>query len=400
MSKRDEGGIIGHDCRMIGEEGEASKVAATIANVLKIKRNSLCFCGSGEKWKNCCGSNPGHNPIFIETALDIARAYKQSQGQISRLPAGIWKRFEKASLRRFSCLYPGCKKKPVRCHLVPESILRSYYGGHCKEYRMEDISGLSFVSRGVGEAGCLPVFCSQHDNLLFRKIDQMEVQENLDEQYFLFALKATAFALRKTQYLLGIDSQVEIVRPFLIQAPKGSHITIDISHLETQYIRFVTCAYFYREAIEAYISKNWKYYLTSHRVIRSSLPIFFAALTNPSHDLTLQPINDTTEAIVMSCSAFMKQEGLHVLVSCPGGASQRLYLNLLRQLDHVDDEAFATVVNNLLTVSVETLLMPQSFALTESDAVKIGSANQLATAALKGQATYDLQDTNTPITFI
>ena len=120
----------------------------------------------------------------------------------------------------------------MNCHLVPENVLRSYYGGHCKEYGMEDTSGLSFVRTGIGKAGGLPVFCNHHDNGLFKEIDQLQICPETKEQYFLFALKAAAFSLRKCQYLLGIDSQIEIIRPFIIQEElkptTGSHLTIDI----------------------------------------------------------------------------------------------------------------------------------------------------------------------------
>jgi len=198
-------------------------------------------------------------------------------------------------------------------------------------------------------------------------------------------LKATAFSLRKTQCLLGIDSQVEIVRPFLmqerLQAPAGSHFTIDISRLQEQYIRFVSCFKFYKKAVEAYAARRWDYYLTLHRVIRSSRPIFFGGLINPSHDLNLRKINDTGQAIIIGCSAYTAKDGTHLLLSCPDGLSRDLYGELLYQLRMIDDGAFATAVNNLLTTSVETLLMPETFALNEIEMEKIDAANRLAGAA-------------------
>jgi SEC-C motif len=394
---------IGDDDRMIGKDDEASRVAAALANALKIGRNSLCFCGSGQKWKNCCGSNPKQNLVFLETAIETAKAYKASQGHITAVPVGIWNQVEKASSSRLPCLYPGCREKPVGCHLVPENVLRTYYGGHCNEYRMEDSAGFRFVKRGIGLAGCVPVFCSKHDHELFRKIDQTELQSDAKELSFLYALKATAFSLRKTQILLGVDSQLEIMRPFLIQeqrqAPPGSRFTIDISHLEAQYIRFVSCFEFYKKAMASYSSSNRDYF-TLHRVIQTPVPIFFGGLTNPSHDLNLRKINDTNQAIVISCSVFAAEDGTNILLSCPDGLSRNLYREFLQQLGTTDDRTFATVLNNLLTVSVETLFVPETFTLNEIGVGKITAAKQLAAAGLKNQAIFDLRNANTPVKFI
>jgi hypothetical protein len=389
---------------MIGKEGEASKVGAALATALKITGNSLCFCGSGKNWKSCCGANSTHDPVFIESALRAARAYKNSQGVIVGIPVGIWRAFEKASLNRFSCLFPGCREKPVSCHLVPENALRSSYGGHCTEYRMEDGSGLRFVRRGIGDAGCLPVFCSRHDNDLFKPIDPMKLSSPTQEQFFLFALKAVAFSLRKNQYLLSIDSQMEIVRPFLIQeklnAQHGSRLTIDISHLQDQYIRYNSCFKFYKEAIEAYASEAWDYYSTLHRVISSTRPIFLAGLINPSHDLHLRKVNHTNEPIVISCSVFTAEDRTHILLSCPKGLSQDLYRDFLRQLETADDRTFKTVVNNFLTISAETLLMPEGFEMNDDNYRKVGAAQTHARLALKGHAALDLCDRRAAIDFI
>ena len=274
---------------------------AAIARQLKVGQNSPCLCGCGKKWKNCCGLYPDRDPIFLENALKTARAYTKSQGKIRFLPAGIFKSFERSSLSRLRCLYPQCQEKPVNCHLAPENVLRSHFGGHCSKYGMDDTKGFRFIKTGIGDAGGLPVFCNQHDNDTFKKIDKLQITPNTKAEYFLFALKAVAFSLRKCQCLLGIDSQIEIIRPFLIQEElqpeSGSHFKIDISHLEEQYIRFVANLNFFKSAMDAYVSGSWNYYLTFHRVIPTTTPIFCSPLVNPSHDLKLRKINNSSEAI-------------------------------------------------------------------------------------------------------
>ena len=227
---------------MIGQEGEAGKVMAAIARQLKIGRNSLCLCGSSQKWKHCCGLHPDRDPIFLQAALKTARAYKNSQGTISALPAGIWRAFERTSLNRFRCLYPGCHEKPVNCHLVSENVLRSYYGGHCKEYGMEDTSGLSFVRTGIGKAGGLPVFCNHHDNGLFKEIDQLQIflKQNT---IFPICIESGSFFSSKLSVSLGHRQpnrdHSTVYYPGGAKANNCSHLTIDISNLQEQYVRFL-----------------------------------------------------------------------------------------------------------------------------------------------------------------
>jgi hypothetical protein len=129
-------------------------------------------------------------------------------------------------------------------------------------------------------------------------------------------------------------------------------------------------------------------------------PIFCGAALNPSHDLKLRKINSSKEAVMMSCSIFTAQDGTHVLLSCPSGASQNLYREFLQQLELADEQTFIVVINNLLTASPETLLLPETFALNETDAKKISDAHQVASAALRGCATFDPRDPDTSVKFI
>lgn len=387
----------------IGRTNEAHKVAAVLANVLKIERNSLCFCGIGKKFKSCCGSGHSDNLLFIERALDTAEAYRKSQGgQIRTVPGGIWKGFEKASLRRLPCLYPGCSERPVNCHLIPENILRSRFGGHCKEYRMDDESGMRFIRVGIGNAACLPVFCSKHDHALFNEIDRLGQDPLSDEQSFLLALKAVAFSLRKTQYLLGIDSQVEIARPFLMQGRvQGSHVTLDVSHFHEQYIRFTSTYDFLKKTIDAHSSKRWDFFYHFHQSTRHNGSIFFSGLINPSHDLSGHKINISDEAIAMACNIFTIDGQLRVLLSCPEGRSTKAYSELLKQLISTDEKTFITILNNLLTASVETLLLPEAFSSSLDDLQRIATAQQRAASSLKADnLIFDLKNSSQAVKFI
>ncbi len=386
-----------------GMQNKVRQVVAIIARQFKLTSDSLCFCGSGKKLKECCGVSAGGSLTFLEEALDAAHAYRQSQKHdITAVPLGIWKRVEAASLERLPCLYPGCTEKTVSCHLTPENVLRKNYGTYCKEFRVADTPGSwQFVQLGVGRAGCLPVFCARHDNGLFKPIDLGPIDFSSAEHRFLLAMKAQAFSLRKTQYLLGIDSQVEIARPFLIEAsnklPPGSNVTIDLARLQEQYICFTSAYTFFEKSIAAYQAQQWAFYSHFYRRTPSTSPLFFAALTNPCHDFHGEKINTSSETIAMTCTAVTDNGHLHVLLSCPGEPSKTLYQSFFEQLDKVDDATFTTIVNNMLTESVELLLVPATFVLPADGLAKIHAVRH--GAQQRPIAKIDLTDVGRAVKF-
>lgn len=391
---------------MIGKEHEAEKIAEFVAKALKIERNSLCFCTSGRKFKHCCGRNIGSDLTFLEDELKAGMAYKKAKGEIKGIPAGIWKKLEQGALGRFNCLFPGCRDKTVSCHLIPENILRASYGSFCSEYRMDsDSGGWHFYQVGVGKANCLPVFCSYHDNELFKKIDPMVIDFSSQEQLFLLAFKALAFCIRKNQYLASIASQVEIFRPFwiqeLYQLPNGSNVTIDLSKFQTAYTRFLIQNGFWKRAVRAYKNKDWDFFSYFHRVVPSPAPIFYATFTNPLHDLEGKRINTPEQPIATTATMFTKDGYLHILLSPTGGQSKTAYEPFLRQLEAIDDETFKTVINNIFTHYVETLLLPETFSLTDDDYNKINTArNYSASGTLQQNEILDLKNRDRAVEFI
>ncbi|MBU0627521.1 hypothetical protein KKG31_05785 [Patescibacteria group bacterium] len=68
----------------------------------------------------------------------------------------------------------------------------------------------------------LRVFCSTHDNDLFKEIDELDIDFNNQKQLFLFALRSISFSLRKVQYLLGIDTQTWFFYPkWFLESPSN-----------------------------------------------------------------------------------------------------------------------------------------------------------------------------------
>ena len=384
---------------MMKRRSELISVVGALAKTLKVQRNSLCFCGSAHKFKQCCGSFNNDNPIFLENALDIANNYAISQGRkITGIPSGIWNRFETASMNRFLCLYPGCTNKPVNCHLIPENLLRRGFGGHCKEYRVVG-NQPQFGKVGITN---VPVFCSGHDDSLFKAIDVLTIERISKEQEFLIGLKAIAFSLRKIQYLIGIDSQVEIFRPFILSdVNKNKHIVISIDHLQEQYIRFIAKYNFFQECVSAHKAGQLDFFSSAFRDIPYDGLVFASTVTTIPYDLKGRKINTSADAIAITCSIFTIDNCLRVIFSCPRGISATSYLQFLRQLAEIDDDEFITILNNVLTFGPDSALMPESFSPSEDELRKIIAARQLAGQSLKpGGSVFDLKNTNQAVRFI
>jgi hypothetical protein len=354
----------------------ASQIIAGLAGALRVTSKSLCFCGVGNTFEDCCGSSAGDNRIFVERALAAADAYVTSKGgTIKSVPAGIWNGFAKASQRRLRCLFPGCTKTPVSCHLIPENVLRANFGDHCKEFKIEDGLGMQFKRTGIGTAGCLDVFCAEHDHALFDPIDRLTNGPFSEEQSFLLALKVMAFSLRKIQLLLAVDSQLEILRPLRMieKSAAGGNHKIDVSRLQRNYIGFTYAMAFYREAMSALSLKNWSHFKHFYRSMKCSTSLFFSTFRSFSHDLKGRPIDTTNSAIGISCNIFACGGNVHVLLSCPGELMAKVHRDFFNQLALANDETFKAVLNVILTWSIESILVPQSFSVSANDRRKIKS---------------------------
>jgi len=239
------------------------------------------------------------------------------------------------------------------------------------------------------------VFCSIHDDGLFKKIDQLPIDFSSKEQVFLLALKAVSFSFRKTQYLLGVDSQIEILRPFeILEVHAPPRLTIDVSRFQQQYLGFIAEYGFVHEAIRAYESRDFDFFLCLYRSIPYTKQIFYSSFLNVSHDLTGKKINNSNEVIALTCNIFTFDGRLHVLLGCPHGMSKELYKDLFMQLEKIDEETLIAALNNIITSKVETLLLPESFSPTRDDLQKI------ATQSLKSGDLFDLKDFNRAVKFI
>ncbi len=391
-------------------EKEAEKIIQLLANTLKMNKDSLCLCGTGDKYENCCLQKNGTELSYMGEAIEACLKLKDSKGlPLEGIPQGLFKAFEEASLKRLKCLYPGCTQTTISCHLIPENILRRSFGGHCLEYKLRDGEPYGqFVKTGIGGAATLPVFCSTHDCAIFKEIDPLDIDFTNKKQLFLLAFKAITFSLRRVQYLLGIDCQTAVFTPVLTlrnlknNPPAGTNFQINISFLEEQYIRFILNHAFFTKAMDALLVEDYDFFSHSHRSIAYEENIFCAGFLNLSHDLGGNRINSPHVSMGMTFNVFTKNKKLHVLFGCPDGPTKTAYAPFLDQLDRTDDETFITVVNNILTVAVEKPLLPEGFHLDADELKKISQLRQYAGLCLKSSETniFDLKNKEQAIAFI
>lgn len=108
---------------------------------------------------------------------------------------------DKARKYHFKCLYLGCSRKAIKSHLVQQHpILASIaeYGKLYQIYENEvnpmsgDFSDFKEKHISVQKALSLPLFCSEHDNALFKPIETGEIDMNSTNTFLLFSYRALA----------------------------------------------------------------------------------------------------------------------------------------------------------------------------------------------------------------
>jgi hypothetical protein len=386
---------------------EAQKIVRGLASALKMSADSLCFCGVGKPYGNCCQNATVDKLVPAEKEFEAALKYRDSQGgQIVSVPVGLLNQFLQKGINKLPCLYPNCTAKPVSCHLIPQNVLRTSFGSHCLDYKMRDGTVQSdFIKVGVSIAGTHPAFCSTHDNELFREIDTLGDIAS-QKQQFLLALKAAAFSLRRTQIFLSLDSQVEIFRPVLLirsgTTKEGQHYTLNINHLSEQYQRFRIAHTAFQHFVEILENEDWDSFLYLQRNIPYSGNLFYAGFNNPSHDLRKQRINTPHTPIHITLSVLARDGILRVFFASPNNGSKEAYTALFEQMETADDQTLVAVINTILTNHPEGLLLPDSLTLSNDDHAKMKALREHTKECLVSSSgkIFNLTDTSQSVQFV
>lgn len=337
------------------KEEDALEIAKVLRGAMGVKHHHLCFCGSLRKYSKCCYK---HGVSLNKKAVIAGLRYTDSQGVMDSISGNIWSSFYDFSSNRIKCLFPYCSKSTSECHLVSNNTIKSLIGKSC--WFVPYKNGKEYISRSSKKANCLPVFCSDHDDELFKKIDTYELVKGSFEDQFLYGLKNVAFELRKAQILLNINYQVALYEPaiYLHQNPQLQgidrlRITFVVNQeFKNSYIRYKSLYDFYIKLIRIYETKNYDhlmYLKLDHKFKRS---IAFGSVMNPLqyHDGS-KVLNPPTKPIGLSLSIFgnVNDGGCVYVMILPG--SEIYYQRFVSDLKNLSEHQMNIYLGKLMHLS-------------------------------------------------
>lgn len=159
------------------------------------KRNALCWCGSGKKWKRC----------HLDREV-LPRVQYQDL-------IGLAKNFHRERL----CFHPAagggsCSTTTAKAHTVQKSILRQIETeGHVYQLLPplgeagKQIPSLSRV--GINQASTFTGFCTRHDDALFAPVEKAPLSY-CREHAFLLTYRALCQELYKKRALARQETAV------------------------------------------------------------------------------------------------------------------------------------------------------------------------------------------------
>lgn len=166
-------------------------------------RNQRCFCGSGQKYKNCHELRERENPLERSEIFDAFRK----------------------SFSKKVCLHPDassttCSSKIINAHTVQRAgvLSRIAHDGHVYWFD-SDVASIfknngtpPVESIGINRASTFTGFCARHDNELFRPLDDHTFSGS-SEQCFLLAYRTLCHELYlKRSQIDALEFQKEFDR--------------------------------------------------------------------------------------------------------------------------------------------------------------------------------------------
>ena len=141
---------------------------------------------------------------------------------------------DKARRFHYKCMCPSCDKNAINSHLIQqhpylESIAENGYLYQIKDNEINPRSGDFSDSKeqilSIGQALSMPLFCSEHDNQLFKPIESGEIDFDSALTFLLFGFRGLASQryLEEKRLVLyqntGFDGE-----PFDVQREYSQHI--------------------------------------------------------------------------------------------------------------------------------------------------------------------------------
>ena len=178
---------------------------------MKLKRNNPCWCGSGERYKDCHLNREFENPPSL---WELSEKNKKSFG-------------------KKDCLVPKqiktqCNGKIVQAHTVSEPNLKIISrNGHVYHFMADFIQihknkrQIKTEPLGIKKASTFSGFCQYHDNYIFSPIEKQHFIAS-NEQCFLLGYRAIAREL----YLK--KASLNVIENSLMQLDRGKSLEAQI----------------------------------------------------------------------------------------------------------------------------------------------------------------------------
>lgn len=141
---------------------------------------------------------------------------------------------DKARRFHYKCQCPGCDKNAINSHLVQQHPFLESIAEEGKVYQIKDneidprsgdFCDIREQTLSIRQVLSMPLFCSEHDNNLFKPIEYGEIDFDSARAFLLFSLRALAsqrYLEEKRQVLYqntGFEGE-----PFVVQREYSKHI--------------------------------------------------------------------------------------------------------------------------------------------------------------------------------
>lgn len=141
---------------------------------------------------------------------------------------------DKARRYGYKCLIPNCSKKAINSHLVQQHPFLESIAEDGKVYQIGDneispmsgdFSDLKEKTFSIQQALSMPLFCSQHDNDLFKLIESGNIDYESTKTFLLFSLRGLASQryLEEKRQVLYQNTGNE-GEPFDVQRDYSKHV--------------------------------------------------------------------------------------------------------------------------------------------------------------------------------
>jgi len=318
------------------------------------QRNKPCPCGSGKKYKNCCY---GRTSAFRD--LELGKTVKNL--------------FKELKPKKCYFSHDGkCSNKVIKAHSIQNNrilkkISKNGYvvmlGFDYKNFNPLD-PGIRMIEQGRKTATTFTGFCSYHDQMLFKDIDNKDYSEFNGKQRFLFCFRGLVFEFYKKEMARSVFEEArnsgfiknkELADLFLTGTRKSIK---DLNYYFT----------LFKKSLE---TDNYNILESVHLILNREYPLAVNSLFGLEYDMNGEMINDLSDL-----SKRLKVVFLNIF---PQGGKTYAIISWLKK----DGDAFSNFKEQISSIHKEneklSLLNNLIFSYTENFALNPELLNKFST---------------------